>query len=94
MEIKVWNKMNHGCCLARVISSGSKGMFDIWSLQWDKLRVAVCRTNGYLTKTEKQKLAEFMINKPSWVQVEVWWYRSKKKMTKTILKNAEQVVAW
>jgi len=87
-EIKVWNKINHKMCLARCISSGSKGLFDVWSLQKNKLRVASCKMNGKLSKKEKRDLKNFMAEKPTYVQVEIWFYKSPKKIKKTIIKTA------
>ena len=93
-EINVWNKINHGCCLARVISSGSKGLFDVWGLQHEKLRVISFKRNGYFTPKERRDYAEFMRNKPDWCQVEVWWHISPKRDKKKIMKTAEQFLNW
>ena len=87
-EIKIWNKVNHGKCLTRIRSSGSKGLFDVWSLDKSgKLRLIVAKTNGYLEPRERRELREFLGKKPDYVQVEIWYYKSKRKMTKKIVNN-------
>jgi len=81
-EIKVWNKVKHKLCLARVISSGSKGFGDVWSLEADKLRIAICKTNGYLDPKERYEIKKFLEVKPKWVRVELWTYKSKRVICK------------
>ena len=77
--------------LASCRSAGSHGLFDNWTLQKDKLRLIVAKTNGYLDKRERRELIAFMAVKPDFVQVEVHYYVSPKKMGKTIIKKASHI---
>ena len=91
-EIKIWNKVNHGNCLARSISSGSKGLFDVWSLQKDKLRLIICKYNGYMCPKERRLYAEFLKGKPEFVQVELHYYKSPRKVVKRIVKSEKDLL--
>ena len=84
-EILVWNKAKNRDTLARVISSGSKGFGDVWVLKKDKLILRICKTNGYLEPKEREEISEFLASKPEWVQVELWYYKSKRKVGHTKL---------
>jgi len=79
-EILVWNKARNKDTLARVISSGSKGFGDVWVLKRNKLILRICKTNGYLEPKERREIEKFMREKPEWVQVELWYYKSKRKV--------------
>lgn len=74
-------------CLTVVRSSGSRGQFDIWGLQKDKLRLVQCKSNGYIDPAERESIAKFLLEKPMWVQVEVHVRLSHKKVHKYIIKT-------
>lgn len=94
-ELKVLNKMRKdGNVLAECRSSNSLGLLDIWVLKKNKLRVAACRNNGYYTLKERRKLAEFFQEKPDWVQLEFWFYKSPKKMKKVVIKSVDRILNW
>jgi hypothetical protein len=84
-EIKTWNKIKTKKVIARAISSGSKGFVDVWALEKDCLRVILCKTNGYLEPKERMEINDFLNIKPDWVKVELWYYKSKKKIGKMYL---------
>jgi len=93
MEMKVLRKLR-AFSLASCRSSGSRGLFDVWSLQGNKLRLIVAKTNGYLPQSERKALQNFMEAKPEWCQVEMHYYRSKRVLVKKILKTEEDVVPY
>lgn len=95
-EIKVLNIMRKDKgVIAYCRSSGSNGLADVWVLKdTGQLRVAACRNNGYYTKEERRKLAEFFIRKPKFTQLEFWFYRSPKKMKKVVIKSVDRILNW
>ena len=68
-------------------SSGSHGMFDLWALQKDKLRLIQCKRNGYMKIKERKAIMKFLSEKPGWVQVEVHIYKTPRKIKKYIIKR-------
>jgi hypothetical protein len=81
-EILAWNKVKHKQTIARAISSGSKGIVDVWALERKKLRLILCKTNGYLEPRERNEINWFLRVIPKWVQIELWYYKSKRKIGK------------
>lgn len=78
-------------CLEICRSSGSRGMFDIWGLQKDKLRLVQCKANGYIEPNEREAIAKFLLDKPEWVQVEIHVRLSHKKVHKYILTKIQDL---
>lgn len=93
-EILVWNRVNHGKCRARVISSGSKGLFDVWAITKTNVRLIICRTNGYLTPKEKEQYARFLEYRNSWERVDLFYYKSPKIVTFKMLRTPADVLNW
>lgn len=80
-----------GSCLEVCRSSGSRGMFDIWGLAGDKLRMVQCKANGYIEPKEREALTKFLAQKPSWVQIEIHVRLSHKKVHKYIITKREDL---
>ena len=78
-------------CLEVCRSSGSRGMFDIWGLQKDKLRLVQCKANGYIEPAEREQYIKFISEKPIWVQLEIHVRLSPKKTHKYIIKEAKDL---
>lgn len=91
LEMKVWREFSG---LSKVISSGSRGMFDVWGMTKDNLTLIICRTNGYLTPEEKKQYAMFMRQKPDWVKVEFHFYVSPKKKAKATMEKPKDFLDW
>ena len=92
LEIRVWNIIKRRRnCLEACISSGSKGLFDVWSINYGNITqtLAVVKRNGYINLRERKELAEFMKVKPSSTEVEFWYYKSPKKLVKRIMRIPE-----
>ena len=86
MEIKILNLLKRQKPMWAMRSSGSKGLFDVCGLMKDgKLRLIVAKVNGYIDPKERKEIRKFMETKPDFAQVEIWWYKSPKKMTKKIV---------
>lgn len=73
-----------------VRSSGSKGLFDLVSIRRDfKIRLVVCRNNGYLSPREREALKDFLVNIPQNLRslyiLELHYYISPKKRAKKYL---------
>ena len=92
LEIRVWNILRlRPHCLEACISSGSKGLFDVWSVNYGPIQQTLCvvKRNGYINPRERKELARFMRVKPANTQVEFWYYKSPKKLTYRIMKTPE-----
>ena len=89
-EIRIWNRGKCKDLLDRAISSGSKGIVDVWLLYPKKLRIICCKTNGYLDPKERRKINWLLAKKPEWATIELAFYKSKRKIGKMIIdKNWE-----
>ena len=91
-EIRVWNKIKQRRnCLEACISSGSRGLFDVWSINYGKITQTLCviKRNGYINLRERRELAEFMKVKPTSTEVEFLYYKSPKKIGKRIMRTPE-----
>jgi hypothetical protein len=85
MEMKIVNILKRQKALWVMRSSGSKGLFDVVAQFPHKQRQIVAKVNGYLEPKERKELSKYMVSKPDYVQVEIWWYKSPKKMSKKIV---------
>lgn len=72
-------------------SSGSRGLFDVWSLNKDKLRLIQCKRNGYIEPEEREALKKFLREKPEWAQLEVHVMISNKITKKYIITKEEHL---
>jgi len=87
-EIRVWNIVKRNPQnLCSCISSGSKGFIDVWSLEKKKLRACICKLNGYLDPKERKEINEILKLQPPFVQLEFWYYKTKRKIGKMIIDN-------
>jgi len=75
------------CCR----SSGSHGLFDLWSLHKTKLRLISVKRNGYTAPKEREELRKFMLVKPDFVQVEVHIYKTPKKIKKIKIRSVNDL---
>ena len=91
-EIRVWNRIKRRRdCLEAAISSGSRGLFDVWTVNSGNITqtLAVCKRNGYVNYRERKELAEFMRSKPNNVEVEFWYYQTPKRIKMRIMRRPE-----
>ena len=64
-------------------SGGSKGVFDLCAIKKDDLKLIQVKTNGFITKKEKEKIINFN-NCPSNAKKELWIFYDKNKIPKII----------
>ena len=87
-ESKCFTREKRNGNLFTIHSSGSRGLFDIVTLETDgTLRCIVCRTNKYLTPSERRKLETFLSKAPNNVQVEMYYENEQKVCESVILTN-------
>lgn len=71
-------------------SSGSLGIADVIVCDNDKVRLIQNKTNGYLSPDEREAIYKFLVGVSDIYQFEVWYYISKKKVKKHIIKKAHE----
>lgn len=71
-------------------SSASLGIADVISCNTNKVRLIQAKTNGYLSPIEREEIYKFLTTSSPMYQFEVWYYLTKKRIKKHIIKAAHE----
>jgi len=74
--------------LFSIRSAGSHGVIDIVTMKKDRVICIACKNNGYISPKERNDIAKFIDASPDFVQVELHYYKTPRKMARVILKKA------